>query len=254
MNTTAEVTTEIVDGVAIVRMCAEERRNALSVAMAGQLVAAFDSVDDDPDVGALVLTGGAHFCAGAVREVLGGAGADPAQADKFQAVGAVYRCFARIESMKVPTIAAIRGAAVGAGLNLALATDLRIMSESAKLIPGFDKVGIHPGGGHITLLRRQGGRETAAALALFGERLAADRAVELGLVWTSVADDQVEEHAFALASRAAADPELTRRVLETYRLETAGPLLPWPAAIEIERAAQMWSLRRKHDREEASGA
>jgi enoyl-CoA hydratase len=154
--------------------------------------------------------------------------------------------------MGVPTVAAIRGAAVGAGVNLALATDMRIVSDTAKLIPGFDKIGIHPGGGHITLLRRQGGRETAAALALFGESVSGQRAAEIGLAWASVPDDQVEDRAVQLASRPARDPELARRLSETYRIETVGPTLSWSAAIEVERAAQMWSLRRQHDRGAAS--
>jgi enoyl-CoA hydratase len=139
----------------------------------------------------------------------------------------------------------VRGGAVGAGLNLMLATDIRVVARDAKIISGFMPIGLHPGGGHGALLGRTGTREAAAAMALFGERIDGERAAQLGLAWTAVDDDDVEATAIDLAGRAGADPELARRTTASLRTVLGPPALPWPAALELERASQMWSLRRK---------
>ena len=107
-------------------------------------------------------------------------------------------------------------------------------------------LGIHPGGGHFTLLQRAGGRETAAAMGLFGEEVDGDRAVALGLAWAAHDDEAVLESALALAGRVAHDPPLARRAVASFRRETAPGGLPWDVAVELERSPQMWSLRRRH--------
>ena len=160
-------------------------------------------------------------------------------------MSAIYRSFARVGELAPPTVAAIRGGAVGAGLNLALATDLRVVGEDAKLLSGFIPIGLHPGGGHTALLGRLGSREAAAALTLFGERLTGAQAVERGLAWSAVPDAEVDAAALALAAVPAKDPELARRTAASLRTVTGPPALPWNAALELERASQMWSMRRK---------
>ena len=92
-----------------------------------------------------------------------------------------YRAFARVGEILAPTVAAIRGACVGAGVNLALAPDLRTVADDARIVAGFLRLGIHPGGGDFSLLGRSGGREFAAAIGLFAEEINGRRAVELGL-------------------------------------------------------------------------
>ncbi|MDQ2758434.1 MAG: enoyl-CoA hydratase-related protein [Actinomycetota bacterium] len=243
----SEILYDVTGGVALVTLHAPSRRNALTVAMADQLVGAVERAEADPGVGALVVTGGAHFCAGADRSVLATAGEDPVRDDHYRALGAVYDAFTRVGDARVPTIAAVRGAAVGAGLNLALATDLRLVSHTARLLPGFAQIGIHPGGGHYTLLQRAGGRETAAAMGLFGEELDGDRAVVLGMAWAAYDDELVLESALALAGRVARDPQLARRMVASFRRETVPGGVPWEVAVELERSPQMWSLRRRHD-------
>jgi enoyl-CoA hydratase len=241
-----EIDYAVQDGVAVITLQAPERRNALSVEMAGALTEAAERAEADEAVGAVVVTGGAHFCAGAVRSVLADAGVDPVLDTNFRNLGAVYEAFTRLGSIGLPTIAAVRGAAVGAGLNLALATDLRIVSRTARLLPGFAQIGIHPGGGHFTLLNRAAGRETAAAMGLFGEEVTGVQAVELGLAWAAYDDEQVEPEAIALAARVARDPALARHLVASFRRQTAPGGVPWDVAVEIERSPQMWSLRRKH--------
>jgi len=234
-------------GVATITLDAPERRNALTRDMARELVAVCEEVDADLSVGAVVVQGaGGFFCAGGDRATLAEAGADPAAPEAYAGLGDVYRSFQRVGELEPPTVAAIRGGAVGAGVNLAFATDLRVVATEAKIISGFLPIGLHPGGGHGVLLGRTGQREATAAMALFGERIDGARAAELGLAWAAVNDAEVESTAAALAAAPAADPELARRTARSLRSELGPPALPWSAALELERASQMWSMRRKH--------
>lgn len=242
----SEVGYAVDEGIATITLAAPERRNALSVEMSGELIEAARAAAGDSEVGAVIITGGEHFCAGAVRGVLAETGRDPVEDTAYRNLETVYAAFTTIGSIDLPTIAAVRGAAVGAGLNLALATDLRVVSRTARLLPGFAQIGIHPGGGHLSLLHRVGGREVAAAMGLFGEEVDGQRAVDLGIAWSAHEDAEVEGAARAIAARAAADPELARRVVRSFRRETAPGGVPWDVAVELERSPQMWSLRRQH--------
>lgn len=249
-----ELTLDVGDGVAVMTLCAPERRNAFSLEMADAMVAACEEIDADPSVGAVVVRGeGPYFCAGADRAQLAAAGADPAEPGLYREMGRIYSAFARVGALEPPTIAAVRGGAVGAGLNLALATDLRIVAEDATLLSGFQQIGIHPGGGHSALLSRAVGRETANALQLFGASISGMRAVELGLAWAAVPADAVEPTALDLARVPAKDPELARRTARSMRTIAGPPAIPWPAALDLERASQMWSLRRRELLGAASG-
>ena len=232
-------------GVAVLTLAAPQRRNALTVEMAQELVAACAQLDGDAGVGAVVIAAeGPTFCAGGDRATLANVGADPAAPSAYHALATIYQAFTRVGELEAPTIAAVAGHAVGAGLNLAMATDLRVVAEDALIASGFIPIGLHPGGGHTTLLTRTGQREAAAALALFGERLDGRRAAELGLAWRAVPADQVLETALELARVPAADPELARRTARSLRLVAGPPALPWAAALEAERSSQMWSMRR----------
>src|SRR6185503_11952368 len=114
---------EITDGVAFITLNAPATRNALNNELAGQFVAACDEADRDQQVGAAVT-----FCSGAERGHLDEVGRDPAEENRYAALGGIYRAFTRVGQLEMPTIAAVRGAAVGAGINLMLATDLRIVA------------------------------------------------------------------------------------------------------------------------------
>ena len=241
----AEIELEFDGAVAVITLNAPARRNALSVEMAEQLREACNQIDANLAIGATVIRGaGGTFCAGAELKALSAISGDPASTKSYSQLSAIYGAFLRLGEIAVPTVAAIRGAAVGAGLNLALVADLRIASPDAQLVTGFLRIGVHPGGGSFTLLERLVGREAAAALAIFGETLTGDRAREVGAVWETVPDDHVESRAFDLARQAAADPELVRRAIASWRAETA-IRLPVSLAAELERAPQMWSLRRR---------
>nr|WP_246323927.1 enoyl-CoA hydratase/isomerase family protein [Petropleomorpha daqingensis] len=231
--------------VAVVTLNAPDRRNALTSGMAGELMAAFDEVDGRSDVGALVVRAvGKSFCAGGDIKTLTDAGRDPAESSNYEGMSAIYDSFYRLGQVRVPTVAAVRGSAVGAGMNMLLATDLRIVARDARLLCGFLKRGMHPGGGHFVILSRLIGREAAAAMALFGEEINGDRARELGLAWESVDDAEVEKRSLELAARVAADPELARMAAGNFRREVVNGAVPWDVAMQFERPAQMWSMRR----------
>lgn len=232
-------------GVAVLTLSAPERRNALTVEMAQEMVRLCEEIDADATIGATVVFGeGGYFCAGGDRPTLARAGEDPAEPSRFEGLGTIYRAFTRVGELSTPTIAAATGGAVGAGMNLLLATDLRVVASDAKLISGFLPIGLHPGGGHTGLLTRVAGREAASAMALFGARIDGTRAQEIGLAWAAVDADAVLPTALELAATPGADPELARRTTASLRTIAGPPQIPWAAALELERSAQMWSMRR----------
>lgn len=242
------VALEISNGIAVITLDGPSNHNALGVDTAEALIAACERIESDLSVGAAIIRGAnGTFCSGANRAVLSDAGEDPAENSQYLAIETVYTAFYRFGMLGVPTVAAASGAAVGAGVNLLLAADVAVVSEDLRLIGGFVRAGIHPGGGNMTLLARRGGRTAAAAVSLFDEELSGARAVDLGLAWVALPADDVDAYARDLARRVAVDPELSRRTARTFRVEMSGPV-PWDAAIDLERAAQMWSLRRRTSR------
>ena len=248
MTTTQEIVVERRECVAVLTLNAPQRRNSLTELMAGDLLDACAEIDGDPSIGAVVVRGaGGYFCSGGDRATLASVGASPARDEAFRVLGRIYDSFRRVGSLLPPTIAAIEGGAVGAGLNLAMATDLRLVAIDARLMSGFMPIGLHPGGGHVTLVGRAGGREVTNAMVLFGESLTGLDCVNHGLAWEALPGDKVFERALELAARAAADSDLSRRVARSTRLELGPPVLAWDAALELERASQMWSMQRKHD-------
>lgn len=248
MTQSQEILLERRDGVAVLTLNAPKRRNSLTGSMASQLLDACAEIDEDPMVGAVVIRGaGGYFCSGGDRAMLASVGEAPAKDEAFGLLGRVYDSFRRVGALQPPTISAIEGGAVGAGLNLAMATDLRIVADNARLISGFLPIGLHPGGGHATLVGRAGGREVANAVVLFGESLTGMECVTHGLAWEALPPDAVFTRAFELASRAAVDPALSRRIARSTRLQAGPPTIGWDAALELERASQMWSMQRKAD-------
>jgi enoyl-CoA hydratase len=212
--------------------------------MADELIATFEEVDSRADVGALVIRAvGKSFCAGGDVATLTSADKDPSAPEAYEGMGKIYDTFYRLGQVRVPTLAAVRGSAVGAGMNMLLAADPRIVACGAWLLCGFLKRGVHPGGGHLVILSRLIGREAAAAMALFGEESNGDKAVELGLAWESLDNAAVEDRALELATRVAADPELACVAVGNFRKEVINGAVGWDVAMQSQRPAQMWELR-----------
>jgi enoyl-CoA hydratase len=235
-------------GIAILTVDSPEVKNGLTPQMGRDLVAACEEIDADPAIGAAVVRGAAGtFCSGADRRTWD-PGADQAEDQTFRDTSAVYQSFVRVGRLAVPTIAAVRGAAVGAGINLMFATDLRVVAENVRLLAGFLRIGLHPGGGFFTIAARTAGREATAAMGLFSQEIDGVRAAEIGLAWAAVPDDEVEDTALALAAEPAKDPALAREATRSFRTELGPPGIGWDAAVEFERATQMWSQRRRSPR------
>ena len=207
---TTQVELTVTDGAAWITLNGPRTRNALDGDSAAALVAACERIDADPSIGVAVVTG-AHgtFCSGAVRGFLAQLADEPPHVG-YDRLGAVYLAFDRVGRLKVPTIARIEGAAVGAGLNLALAADLLLAAEDARLISGFAPIGIHPGGGHLHLLARAAGRQTAAALGVFARPLTGTEAKARGLVWDAVPRADLDQAVTDACAPLRADPELAR--------------------------------------------
>ena len=225
--------------VALLTLDVPERRNALTAELVGEIVATVDRLEDDDGTGALVVTGAPPaFCSGAD---VGTLGAVSSGVEDRGALPSIYDGFLRVYRCTLPTVAAVNGPAVGAGLNLALACDLRVAAPSARFDCRFARIGLHPGGGHTRLLTEAVGPQAAAAMVLAGESPDGRRAAEIGLAWTCVDDGDLLDEATRLAARAAGLPrELARRVKASLR-ET-----PWLAslddAVSLELERQRWSL------------
>jgi enoyl-CoA hydratase len=160
----------------------------------------------------------------------------------------IYRGFIDVYESSIPSIAAINGATVGAGFNLALACDVRIAAESAFFDTGFLKLNIHPGGGHTWLLVREVGLQAAHALTIFGETLDGPGAERIGLVWKCVPDAEVVPAAQKLASYAAKHPkQLLGQVKDTVDEMLA--IDTHAAAVDFEFERQMWSVRQPEFKE-----
>ena len=236
-----QVLCEIAERVAVVTLNDPERRNALNMPMVDEIVETFDGLEANPDVGAVVVTGAAPaFCAGADLSHLGGS--------QRAGLRSIYEGFLRVGRSPLPTIAAVNGAAVGAGMNLALCCDLRLAARRAKFDTRFLQLGLHPGGGHTWMFRRITGPQAVFAAVVFGEVLDGAEAERCGLVWRCVDDDALLDTAREMAGRAAAGPpELTRRVKAT--INAMADIDDHDAAVERELEPQIWSLSQPDFRE-----
>ena len=225
--------------VAVLTLDDPDRRNALTAELVGEIVAAIGRLEGDEGVGALVVTGTPPaFCSGAD---VGALGAISGGAEDRGALPSIYDGFLCVYRCTLPTVAAVNGPAVGAGLNLALACDVRVAGPSARFDCRFARIGLHPGGGHTRLLTDAVGGQAAAAMVLAGESPDGSRAAEIGLAWACVEDADLLDEATCLAARAADLPrELARRVKASLRETPRLASLDDAVALELER--QRWSL------------
>ncbi len=199
------------NGVATMTLTDPDRRNAMGHEMALEMISAAADLTEDTDVRALVVTGeGKGFCAGADLPQLFGDATRSVPQIREELQG-YYQAFLAIRALPFPTIAAVNGAAVGAGLNLAMACDVRIAGTHAKLGATFSKIGLHPGGGCTWFLVKAMGPSRALTTLLLGDLLDAERAVELGLA--EGPEEDCVAVATALAHRfAEVDPQLARHI------------------------------------------
>jgi enoyl-CoA hydratase len=222
------------DRVAVVTLDDPDRRNALNLGMVDEIVATFEELEGDDGIGAVVVTGAPPaFCAGADLGNLGEA--------RREGLKAIYEGFLRVGRSPLPTVAAVNGAAVGAGMNLALVCDVRIAGRRARFDSRFLDLGLHPGGGHTWMLRNAVGPQAAAAMVLFGQVLDGEGAAAAGLVWRCVEDDALLDEATALAARAASAPRALAFEVKSSLRDMAA-ITAHEDAVERELDPQVWSV------------
>jgi len=223
--------------------------NSFTGAMHGELRAALDAAAADRDVRCVVLTGtGRGFCAGqdlADPAVAPARAGDTAKVDVGAAIERFYKPLAlRIRSMPVPVVAAVNGVAAGAGANLALLCDIVVAARSASFIQAFSKIGLVPDCGGTWLLPRLVGRAQAFGLAMLADKLGAEDAVRLGLIWKCVDDAAFAAEVEAIATRLASLP--TCALVATRQALDASQQLDLAAALSLEADMQR-TLGAAHD-------
>lgn len=218
--------------VATVTLNRPDRLNALDEPARVELLGHLSDLAHDPDVGALVLTGsGRAFCVGqdlaAVTEL----------GDAQDTVDRTYNPVVRLlASMDKPVVAAVNGAAVGAGMGLALACDVVLLASGASLSCAFGRMALVPDSGVAWALARQVGYARAFDLAHSGRRVGADEAVSLGLATRTVADAELPAAAADEAATLAAGP--AKALALTKRLLRSAAELPLERVLEREALSQ----------------
>ena len=223
------------DGYAILTLNDPDRRNVFTLAMSARIQDLFDELEADESINAVIITGaGKGFCSGGhLDELLENPGPD--------GMRKIYAGFVRIANSRLATIAAVNGAAVGAGMNALLVCDVVIAAESAKFDSRFLQIGLGPGGGHTWRLRNNIGLQATKAMVLFGEVLDGQRASDIGLAWKCVPNDELISAAEELAAKAAKAPrELLMRTKDTIHNTIA--ITESDAAIDNELDTQVWSM------------
>lgn len=244
------------DAIVTLTMNRPEERNALSDAsQMDEIVATCDRINRDMSVKAVILTGaGTAFSAGGnvkhMREKKYYSAGSPAQIRNTYRHG-IQRIPLALYNIEVPTIAAINGHAIGAGLDLACMCDVRLAADSAKMASSFVKLGIVPGDGGAWLLSRVVGSAKALEMMLTGDTIDAAAALACGLVSKVMPADKLLEEARAFAQRFAVNPAMTLRL--TKRLVRESGHMSLNTSLEMAAAYQALAHYTK-DHDEAVAA
>lgn len=208
---------EVESGVASITLNRPDVLNSFNRRMAGELRGALEAAGSDRAVRAVILTGaGRGFCAGQdLSEATPAAGAD---LDLGEIVRSCYNPVIRaLRNLEKPVVCAVNGVAAGAGANLALACDIVIASTDASFIQSFARVGLIPDSAGTFFLPRLVGLPRATALMMLGEKVSADRAEAMGMIYRVVAPAELIGEAGSIARTLAALPTrglgLTKRGL-----------------------------------------
>jgi len=232
---------EIRDNAALISLNNPDKRNMLTQEVCGQIVGYVAQAEADPEVKALIITGsGRAFCAGGQLSDL-----TPNQ----QVLEKIYSGFLAVANCSLPTIAAVNGPAVGAGFNLAVGCDVRIVTEAARFEPRFFSLGLHPGGGNTWMLQQIANWNTASGMLLFSQSLTGSEAVAKGLAWKCVEAECLIDKAFEFAANIRDLPkELLLRTKHTLR-EAAATKSSHQEILALETAQQLWSIEQPYARD-----
>jgi enoyl-CoA hydratase/carnithine racemase len=217
MNTgTNQLLCDVEDGVAIITMNRPEKRNALSSELTPAFCEALLSLDHDPAVRCVIVTGaGTAFCSGGDVSGMGGGGPAPTVESAIRQLQQGQEALTlRLFELSKPTIAVLPGPAAGAGFSIALACDLRIAAESAFVATAFGNIGASGDYGGSWLLTRLVGTSRARELYFTGRRVSAKEGRALGIFNEVVPDATIQEHARTLAGQIAAGPPIATRYMK----------------------------------------
>ena len=216
-----------------------DKLNALSWPLLDELAAAIDATSTDPDVRALVVTGaGRAFCSGADLKSLFGDRTRPVEVLKENLLR-VYGSFLGLRELSIPTIAAVHGPAVGAGMNIALACDVIVAGPDATFGPTFSRIGLHPGGGCTWMLTQRIGSANTAAALFSGDIIDAATALRLDIA-QELHDDPHTRAADLAALYGAREPALMADIKRSVRVAATADLA---TSIDLEAEAQARSLQ-----------
>jgi 2-(1,2-epoxy-1,2-dihydrophenyl)acetyl-CoA isomerase len=228
---------DVRDAVAVVTVNRPDAMNAADASVREGLRAAFEAAAEDADVRAVLVTGAGDraFCVGQdLKELLPLYESD--DPDLGRIVTGFHEVITALAALEKPTVAAVNGAAAGAGASLAFACDFRIASAKASFTTAFAKIGLVPDSGSSWTLPRLVGAAKALELFMLSEPVRADEALALGLV-TSVAGEDVEGEALAFARRLAAGPTVAYGYLKRLIAASYGSTLAESLAMEAELQA-----------------
>jgi 2-(1,2-epoxy-1,2-dihydrophenyl)acetyl-CoA isomerase len=253
-----EIVVEHEAGVTTITLNAPQKLNALGRVNGSELLGALRQADDDDDVRCVVLTGvGRGFCVGAdLKEMMAhrgdqpeaGSGLEVSRAMAMSPLGNWNRILNVMRDFHKPLIAAINGLAVGGGLMLACAADLRIAADTAEFSAIFAKRGLAFEAGTSYYLPRLVGLENAFRMIYTGDRYPAAEAVRMGLVGEVVPADQLASHTAALAGRVAEMPTLQLALARTELLK--GLTFDDPNVSMMMEMFALGVAQRSHDYEE----
>ena len=211
----AAYTLEIIDHLAVLTLVSSEKRNLLTPASALEIAKAVEGLLDNPTVKALAVTGRAGaFCSGADLSAL-----QQAAKGDGEELQQIYSAFTSVAHSPLFTIALVNGPALGAGMNLAMACDIRLASPEAWFESRFFNLAIHPGGGHTWLLPQLVGWQQAASMIFSGERLSAQQALAQGFVKELVDEEVLLTRAKQLCAHLATIPTALVRQTKTSMLQ-----------------------------------
>jgi len=233
------ITLEIQNGIAKITLNRPETFNSFNREMALRLQNTLDACESNEEVRAIILTGnGKAFCAGQdLREVT-----SPELNPGFRKILEEHYnpIVTRIRSIEKPIIAAVNGVAAGAGANIALACDIVVATETANFIQAFSKIGLIPDSAGTFFLPRLIGFQKASALMMLGDKVNANEAENLGMLYKVFPKETFEEEVSKLASKVAQMPTmalgLTKRLLNQSMVNTLDEQLAMESDLQIEAA------------------
>jgi len=224
------------DQVATITLNRPERLNAISRQLIEEFGQAIATAEADAGVRCVLLTGaGRGFCAGA--DLADPSRGDTATRDAGAALDKYYNpTIRRMRAMAKPIVAAVNGVAAGAGMSLALASDIAIAGKSASFLQAFARIGLLPDAGSTWLLPRLVGEQRARALAMLAPQISAEQALAWGMIWQVVEDANLMDEARTLATKLASGPTLSLARIKQALMASNGNTLS--QQLDLERDLQ----------------